>query len=132
MKSTEHLLPTLRGRGETSRMTATELSQVLSSLHAAHEQKMERFKCALGDMSGSSETQVTPNCSEEVETKNGDTPYHWSLGMPLEKVVEADNETERYSYSSGASLRSLSFSHTPGGNGPSTPATPSIDGLRLR
>ena len=132
MKSTEHLLPTLSGRGETSRMTATELSQVLSSLHGIHTQQIELLKHSLGDNPQTPDNHQTPTGPKEDATTSGDTPYHWSLGMPLEKVVETDNETDRYSFSTVASIRSLSFSHTPGRNAISTPTTPSIDGLKLR
>jgi hypothetical protein len=131
MKSTEHLLPTLSGRGETSRMTATELSQVVSSLHGIHSRQIERFARLIGDNS-IAETNHAPNAEADEGTKSDGTPYHWSLGMPLEKVVETDNETDRYSYSTAASMKSRSFSYTPNGKGPSTPLTPSMDGLRLR
>lgn len=133
MKSTEYLLPPLSGRGETSRMTATELSQVLSSLHSMHAQKMEQFQSLLAGSPSLEEKQTSNELVATDESKNGGkTPHHWSIGLPLQSVVETDNETDRNSYASAASIRSRSFSQTPSQSAPGTPVMPSIQGLRLR
>ena len=135
MKSTEHLLPTLSRRGEASRMTATELSQVLSSLHAVHSQQIKRIEKLLH---GSPAHSHTPTTGADAPGENsgtlngGDTPYHWSLGLPLEKVVETDNETDRYSYGSASTMRSVSRTPFSQAQGPGTPCTPSLRDLRLR
>ena len=128
MKSTEHLLPTLSRRGEASMMTATELSQVLSSLYAIHAQQIQRIEKLLAG----SPLQARESNKERpsgVAQSSGDTPHHWFLGLPLEKVVETDNETDRYSYESVASsMRSTPRSQRSQG----TPCTPSLRDLRLR
>ncbi|CAB9524463.1 expressed unknown protein [Seminavis robusta] len=124
MKSTEHLLPTLSGGGGPSRMTATELSQILTSLHAIHSQQIKRIEALLAG-SPASASDATLDETRVI------TPYHWSLGLPLDKVEEMDNETDRYSFGSAASsLRSgprTPFSQ----RGPGTPSTPSLRDLHL-
>lgn len=138
MKSTEHLLPTLTsGRGdEPSRMTATELSQLLSLLHGANAEKIQHLNKALA---GESPRNSAASSNKEEDQENNDLntpPYHWSLGMPLDKVVETDNETDRYSYSSASVMKSPSvFNSTPSRRQPATPCspcTPSIAELKLR
>lgn len=131
-KSTEHLLQIMTGRGKPSRMTATELAQVLVSLHDIHARQISRFSLLLGDTSlalpTSDQNVIVRTAGMEKSPKSGNTPHHWLMGMPLEKVVETDNETDRASI---ASMRSISFCHTPSGKVPSTPQTPSINGLHL-
>lgn len=127
MKSTEYLLPTLSGRNEVSRMTATELAQLLSSLHAFNAAKMQCVEKILA--------AETPRSNSEDGGKHQisdahNTPYHWSLGLPLEKVIETDNETDRGSM--GSFMKSPSVSNTPSNRSPGTPCTPSIAELRLR
>jgi len=144
MKATEYLLPTSNGGGKgggASRMTATELSQLLSSLRVMNAQKIERMEKLLAGSPHHSQF-TSPTTGESVEqdgtqSSHGGTPYHWSLGLPLEQVVETDNETDRDRNSHNGSvssmmMRSPSVTHTPARQGPGTPLTPSIRELRLR
>lgn len=127
VKSTEHLLPTLSRKG-ASRMTATELAQLLSSLHAIHSHHIQLIEKLLVGPPLQGDTVKTEGRNEVTQT-SGDTPHHWSLGMPLEKVVETDYDTDRYSCESAAScLRTTP--RTP--CSPGTPCTPSLKDLRLR
>ena len=133
MKSMEHILPILRSTGKVSRITASELTHALLSLHDIHTRQIQRFASLMGDDSLSKEYDSKTPTGAGTTGRTGDTPYHWSLGMPLESVVETDNETDRNSCGSiASSKRSASFCRTPGSDGSGTPLTPSINGLRLR
>lgn len=151
MKATEYLLPTsttttTNANGKTvaaSRMTATELSQMISSLHVMNTQKIDRIENLLAGSPRHQSQYSSPgskaNTDEQdgTQSSHGGTPYHWSLGLPLEKVVETDNETDRDRNShtgsvSSMMMRSPSVTHTPTRQGPGTPLTPSIRELRLR
>ena len=117
-------------------MTATELSQLLSSLHAANAQKIQQIEELLGTSSSSSPNPVSPSRQQQMESQEKAlTPHHWFLGLPLDKVVETDNETDRYSCSSASVMKSPSVSHNTPSRPPATPGTPctpSIAELRLR
>ena len=134
VKSTEFLLPAMTSSDETPRMTASELSQVFDSLNSIHAQVIDRMQSilvgspSLGDKVNSNEL-LTPG---EEQKAGVNTPHHWSIGMPLQAVAEADYETDRNSYASPSSVRSRSFSHTPSRSAPGTPSTPTIRALRLR
>ena len=136
VKSTEFLLPAMTSTDETPRMTASELSQVFDSLNSIHAQVLDRMQSnvlvgspPLGDKVDTNEL-LTPGEEEQKTVVN--TPHHWSIGMPLQMVAEADYETDRNSYASPSSVRSRSFSHTPSRSPPGTPSTPTIRALRLR
>jgi hypothetical protein len=130
IKSTEHLLPTLSGRGDTSRMTATELNQVLSYLHGIHSRQIQRLSCMLGDTCLACEQHAVKDAPTEEGWRSDE--YQWSLGMPLEKVVETDNETDRHSYGSVASVIPISLPSVPGEKVPATPLGLTINGLCVR
>jgi hypothetical protein len=127
VKSTEHLLPTLSRKG-ASRMTATELAQLLSSLHAIHSQQIHLIENLLVGPPLQIDTVKTDGRNEVAQT-SGDTPHHWSLGMPLEKVIETDYETDRYSCESASSKLRITPCST---SSQGTPCTPSLKDLRLR
>ena len=152
IKSTEFLLPAMMSSNETPRMTASELSQVFDTLNAVHAQVIDEIECGTQNVWVGSppsslqqenvatlhEHHGTVLMSDDENKKTGiPTPHHWSIGMPLPMVTEADYETDRNSYASASSVRSSpksrsSSSQTPTRGTPGTPSTPNIQALRLR
>lgn len=159
--STEYLLPTLSSSSNngnetsSSRMTATELSQLIESLHILCEKKAIQFSNIVNGNENSNK-ELEENVDEDslsiqnytTSTTSIDdmsqeqhqqqqhltTPYHhWSLGLPLEQVVETDNETDRYSMGSSSVMSpAVSTTLSKQGGVSTTPCTPSVTELRLR
>ena len=124
MKATEFILP-----ASSSESTVTELAELCRLVQEANREKMQILKARLksigydGSLLESDEilSPVTPAPSN----------VFWSVGGPLERVIEGDVETEGAT-TPGSMLHPSPFSSAAKRKDSISPATPTMDSISFR
>lgn len=124
MKATEFILP-----ASSSASTVTELAELCRLVQEANREKMQILKVRLKSMG------YDGSLLESEETSSPTTPalsnVFWSVGGPLERVVEGDVETEGAT-TPGSMLHPSPFSSATKRKDSISPATPTMNSISFR
>ena len=124
MKATEHILPS-----SSSASTVTELAELCRLVQEANREKMLILKTRLKSMGCNSQFLES---DEALSSPNTPSPnIFWSIGGPLERVVEGDVETEG-TITPSSLLHPSPFSSATKRKNSISPATPTMQSISFR
>ena len=126
MEATENILPPCH-----EAKTLTELSELCRLVQEATRQKMALLRTRLELLGVKPSWQDSITSPEAALADKGPSRIHWSVGGPLDCVIEADVETEGAT-TPGSLLQPSPFSTTTKPKGSLTPTTPLMNTFSFR
>jgi hypothetical protein len=115
----------------TESMTITELAELCRCVQETNRRQMEQLK-ALFEAAGIQVPWDERWSKETLLSPKDDSNLHWSLGRPLERVVEADTETDATTTPGSTATFLSPFNRGSSKKYPLTPTTPTMDSFSFR
>ena len=126
LEATENILPPCH-----EAKTLTELSELCRLVQEATRQKMALLRTRLELLGVKPSWQDSITSPQAGLVDKGPTRIHWSVGGPLDCVIEGDVETEGAT-TPGSLLQPSPFSTTTKRKGSLTPTTPTMNTFSFR
>jgi hypothetical protein len=127
-EATDHILPASR-----ESKTATELAELCRLVQEATRQKLSLLKTRLELMSGGGMTTIDwKEQQQQVHNPSPAQKVYWSIGGPLECVIEGDVETEGATTPGSMTMPSPFTTAKKQGKKSITPTTPTMDSFSFR